>query len=112
MKMWIAREKDGKLSMFTSKPNQRGEFFWGSEMVNLDPEMFPWLKTEESPAEVELLWNKNAKEMILNHNLPDVINEDRIRVTRIITNDIFFLSGKKGYSRTITQLNKLLEELK
>jgi hypothetical protein len=70
MNFWIARERDGKLSMFTSKPKLSGEFFGGKDDIALDTEMFPWLTTDESPIEVKMLWNKNAKEVMLDHNFP------------------------------------------
>ena len=59
LKLWIARDKDGALHFFTSKPEEenfcqylpatRGEmYYW------FDDELFPEVTFENSPQEVEL----------------------------------------------------------
>jgi len=49
MKLWIAREKDGKLSAFTSKPKFFSGFWWGCDRFDLSKRHCKHLTQEDSP---------------------------------------------------------------
>lgn len=65
--MWIARDKDGDLTLFSSKPHRCTDVGWNNEswdvssmddftdVMILDPNMFPDLTWEDEPIEVELV---------------------------------------------------------
>jgi hypothetical protein len=62
MKVYIAREKDGKLSMFSSLPGFRNGFWWGKDMMDISSikHTITW---EQSPQQVSLrLINKSKNE--------------------------------------------------
>ena len=56
--MWVARDEDGSLWLFQTKPvrnfdNWNTEDFV-SDFMKIDPTLFPDLKFEDEPIEVEL----------------------------------------------------------
>lgn len=56
--MWVARNKDGWLVLFESKP-VRGEGFWytnsrDDDSMPINSSLFPDLKWEDEPIEVEI----------------------------------------------------------
>ena len=69
--MWIARDKDGELNLYTHKPNRCTAVGWNNEswdiqstdeyvnFMTLDPSMFPELTWDDEPIEVELVIKKN-----------------------------------------------------
>jgi len=68
--MWIARDKDGQLTLFTNKPHRCTDVGWDNEswdVVSMDeftdtmilnPNLFPNLTWEDEPIEVELALKK------------------------------------------------------
>lgn len=61
MKLWIARDKDGKLYLYKTKPWKRvnaiylcNEFDCDDSFINIDSDLFPEVTFENSPQEVEL----------------------------------------------------------
>ena len=57
MKMWIARDLEGRLELHSIKPYLVGEYYWNNEDDNwmrLRDEDFPEVTYENSPIEVEL----------------------------------------------------------
>lgn len=64
MKIWIARDRDNDLRVFTSRPYQRNGIFMtefdNDDFIFIDSGMFPELTFENSPQEVEF---KLAQEM-------------------------------------------------
>lgn len=57
--MWIARDKDGTLSLYRDKPVRAGiepYRWWGDEVdgFDLDSSLFPNLTWEDEPIEVDL----------------------------------------------------------
>jgi hypothetical protein len=70
--MWIARDKDGELGLFSTKPekdyisqrwvmktntNENSKFLYSF----IDPDLFPELKWWDKPIEVELIRKENNK---------------------------------------------------
>ena len=56
--MWIARDKDGELTLFSNKPHRYTEVWWNDEFNDtmiLNQNMFPNLTWEDEPIEVELV---------------------------------------------------------
>ena len=65
--MWIARDKDGELTLFSNKPHRctsigKDNEYWDIVLVNkytsamiLNSNMFPNLTWEDEPIEVELI---------------------------------------------------------
>lgn len=61
--MWVARDKDGELTLYKSKPHRgklprwdpeswdSGDEYW----IVLDPKLFPDLTWDDEPIEVELV---------------------------------------------------------
>lgn len=64
MKLWIARDRDGRLYLHPIKPyliNVKPEAYWNNEDENwmqLREEDFPEVTFENSPMEVELVLKK------------------------------------------------------
>jgi hypothetical protein len=65
MKMWIARDFDGVLNLYVSKPaldSNDNRYYTDSDMeddyLNIDKEFFPEVTFENSPMEVELVIKK------------------------------------------------------
>ena len=68
--MWIARDKDGQLTLFTNKPHRCTDVGWNNEswdvvsmdeftdMMILNPTLFQNLTWENEPIEVELTLKK------------------------------------------------------
>lgn len=68
--MWIARDKDGQLSLFTNKPHRCKAVGWNNESWDdcsmdeftdamiLNPKLFPDLTWNNEPIEVELVIKK------------------------------------------------------
>jgi hypothetical protein len=68
--MWIARDKDGQLTLFTNKPHRCTDVGWDNEswdvvsmdeftdMMILNPTLFPNLTWKNEPIEVELTLKK------------------------------------------------------
>lgn len=55
MKMWIARDKSGRLYMYGEKPTLiENAYYFGTLSCILDKEMFPEVTFENSPMQVEL----------------------------------------------------------
>lgn len=56
---WIARDRNGTLRLFDSKP-VRFKWFgeWSESLVKLNPEDFPDVTWENSPQKVELILRK------------------------------------------------------
>lgn len=57
MKMWIARDKDGTLTLHMAKPkwcNEDGIEYWSGSCYLLSLNQFPEVTFENSPMEVEL----------------------------------------------------------
>lgn len=58
MKLWIARDKNGALALYTVKPtlcyNKQYEGTYDSQMIDLDEELFPEVTFENSPQQVEV----------------------------------------------------------
>ena len=59
MKLWIARDKDNDLRVFTSQPYQRNGIFmadssYKDDFIFIDSDIFPEVTFENSPQEVEL----------------------------------------------------------
>lgn len=65
--MWVARDKDGCLNLFSSKPVKEKDVDWweladienDEEFMELNPELFPDLRWEDEPIEVELVSKNN-----------------------------------------------------
>lgn len=55
--MWIARDKTGRLFLYYTKPKRHktGWHIKGDPYLQLDKSMFPELKWEDEPREVELI---------------------------------------------------------
>ena len=65
--MWIARDKDGELNLFSNKPHRCTSIGWNNESWDvesmdefndtmlLNPNLFPNLNWEDEPIEVELV---------------------------------------------------------
>lgn len=64
MRGWIARDKDGRLFMGYEKPERLADEYtgmwvgYGKDFMELPEEMFPCLKWEDEPIEVELIIRK------------------------------------------------------
>lgn len=58
MKLWIARDRDNDLRVFTSRPYQRNGIFRtefdNDDFIFINSDMFPGLTFENSPQEVEI----------------------------------------------------------
>ena len=58
MKLWIARDKNGSLTVYNTKPKLYFDDFWDGDYsthyIDLDKDMFPEVTFENSPQEVEL----------------------------------------------------------
>lgn len=61
LSVWIARDKDGEISIYKSKPWKRenepyhnGEFDSDDYYINIDKELYPEITWENSPKEFEL----------------------------------------------------------
>lgn len=55
MKLWIARDFDGGLYLYSREPIKEDDFFYSSyESIPLSENMFPEVTFENSPQEVEL----------------------------------------------------------
>lgn len=58
MKLWIARDKNNDLGLYTVKPtlcyNKQYEGTYDSQMIDLDEDLFPEVTFENSPQQVEL----------------------------------------------------------
>lgn len=58
--MWLARDKDGKLYLYTHKPKKEEECCYGwfvntfGGLISMRPSLFPEVTWENSPVEVEL----------------------------------------------------------
>lgn len=69
--MWIARDKDGQLTLFTNKPHRCTAVGWDNEswdvesmdeftdMMILNLDLFPNLTWEDEPIEIELTLKKD-----------------------------------------------------
>lgn len=63
--MWVARDKDGSLWLYTSKPNRQCKVYrWTSENVlftsmRLCEDIFPSLKWDNEPVEVKIIRREN-----------------------------------------------------
>jgi len=55
MKCYVARDKDGELWMFTNMPCKYGSIWNGRNPYEIDQTLFPDLKWEDEPIEVELI---------------------------------------------------------
>lgn len=65
--MWVARDKDGDLNLFSHKPHRCTDVGWDNEswdvvsednlidFMLINPNMFPDLTWEDEPIEVELV---------------------------------------------------------
>ena len=59
MKMWIARDKSGSLSLYEREPQLVVEQIWtGGSSIWMMPSEFPEVTFENSPMEVELVIKK------------------------------------------------------
>lgn len=61
MKLWIARDKDGELCLYKTKPWKRvntthhnDQFDCDDSFMNIDNDLFPEVTYENSPQEIEL----------------------------------------------------------
>lgn len=58
MKLWIARDKNGLLTVYNEKPELHYVEYWdgdyGTQVIDIPKEMFPEVTFENSPKEVEL----------------------------------------------------------
>lgn len=58
MKLWIARDSNGLLTVYNEKPNLYYNEYWdgdySTQCIDLPKEMFPEVTFENSPMEVEL----------------------------------------------------------
>ena len=57
MKLWIARDKNGMLTLFDGKPFVKDKHFVCDDLISaiiLEVDMFPEVTFENSPQEVEL----------------------------------------------------------
>ena len=58
MELWIARDKNGALALYTEEPtlcyNKQYEGTYDSQMIDLDENLFPEVTFENSPQEIEL----------------------------------------------------------
>lgn len=57
MKLWVARDKDGRLYLYDSKPIREKDYFDVKAFalnVELNPTYFPEVTFENSPREVEI----------------------------------------------------------
>ena len=58
MKLWIARDKNGALALYTAEPilyyGKQYEGTYKSQMIDLDEELFPEVTFENSPQQVEI----------------------------------------------------------
>lgn len=58
MKLWIARDKNGALALYTEEPmlyyNSQYEGPYKSQMIDLDENLFPEVTFENSPQMVEV----------------------------------------------------------
>lgn len=76
--MWIARDLDGTLCLYTTEPWKRvstdyrnGEFDCDDEFINIDSRLFPEVTFENSPQEIELKLANNtangfAEDLLIN----------------------------------------------
>lgn len=55
--MWIARDTNGILCMYFSKPTNRGEYFVTEDRdyIYLKPNMFPEVTFENSPKQLKMI---------------------------------------------------------
>lgn len=64
MKMWIARYRQGALSLFNHKPYSDNGAWWADRNIDeegewyLESDLFPEVTFENSPQEVELVLKK------------------------------------------------------
>lgn len=61
MKLWIARDKDGELCLYKTKPWKRvntthhnDQFDCDDSFMNIDNDLFPEVTYENSPQEIEI----------------------------------------------------------
>ena len=54
MKMWIARDKNGEIYLYPTKPDKHGYIFDGYDWWQIKKDFFPEVTFENSPMEVEL----------------------------------------------------------
>ena len=52
--MWIARDLDGELYLYNSKPIKKDGYFVGEESLQINPKIYPNLTYEKSPMYVKL----------------------------------------------------------
>ena len=58
MKMWIARDENGKIYLFPMKPKKYQTAFIADDWWHIDQDAFPEVTFENSPMEVELVIKK------------------------------------------------------
>ena len=58
MNLWIARDKNNALALYTEEPmlyyNSQYEGSYKSQMIDLDEDLFPEVTFENSPQQVEI----------------------------------------------------------
>lgn len=71
MKLWIARDKNGALALYTEEPmlyyNSQYEGPYKSQMIDLDENLFPEVTFENSPQQVEVKLVKEGVTFINQH---------------------------------------------
>lgn len=53
-KIWIARDKDGELYLYESKPYRKGDRFADYFFIRLDKNSHPEITWENSPQQIEI----------------------------------------------------------
>ena len=64
--MWVARDKDNTLSLWSTLPRRIGNVWWSENtprMTYIDANMFPYLRWEDEPLKVELISEKALIEL-------------------------------------------------
>lgn len=63
--MWVARDKNRNLMIFSKKPKRYisvwENVYYGGTSGRIDPELFPDLKWEDEPIEVELVRKEDMR---------------------------------------------------
>lgn len=83
--MWVARDKDGQLWLFTNKPTQstsawhydEGEDGYG-DMMELNPELYPNVRFSSDPLEVVLkpvVEESDILKTLGNNQIQDILEE-------------------------------------
>ena len=94
--MWIARDKNGRLFLYYTKPKRRKDNWHekGTPYLQMERTQFPDLKWEDNPIEVKLV--PSAAEVIV---LPseEEINDKAIDIAMRICGDDYWRDCEEGF---------------